>query len=453
MGRDKRGHVFISHTKADKKLADAWNKLLGDLLGDHVSVEYSSKKDAEGSPTAGENWFKWIADQVLECDVALVLLTPNSVNKPWIQWEGGAVYGAALAQASEREEDQRDKVLPLVYKLADEEVFSPFASTEYKRGEHREDVKNLARTLINEFFQGRVPARVYAAALEKLGEGTAVRDHAETVERALLDAPLTPTEPVVQEWIRRFDELKQQRRLSEVDHMHNWMNVAFGRVQGQGRPLDFRLHRLLGDLYLKAQNWRAARRQYDLARQLAPRDVLILRNLGKALLESEDLDECEDVLERIVDLDERAFVTNAENAALKARYLREVGDLAAACDLLDKALQSPANDDSYYLADLLGQYSLALPDEKRTKVAYKRALRILKRVKEKNIWALATEATAHLALGEAPAGLACLSEIRSLEPAPSTGELASVEKGLRRLALGLSEDQQLKAWLRELLGE
>lgn len=36
-------------------------------------------------------------DRVRECDFALILITPSSVNKPWILWEAGAVSGAATA--------------------------------------------------------------------------------------------------------------------------------------------------------------------------------------------------------------------------------------------------------------------------------------------------------------------------------------------------------------------
>ncbi|MBV8094649.1 MAG: toll/interleukin-1 receptor domain-containing protein [Acetobacteraceae bacterium] len=94
--------IFVSHTHSDQLIADALATLINALFGKTVPVNYSSKKDLEGGIAPGEDWFRWIIDQVRQTDVAIILLTPASVQKPWVIWESGAVSGAAVATAAER---------------------------------------------------------------------------------------------------------------------------------------------------------------------------------------------------------------------------------------------------------------------------------------------------------------------------------------------------------------
>ena len=63
--------IFISHTHNDQPIADALAKLVAEIFGERVLVNYSSKKEREGGITPGENWFRWIVDQVRDADVAL----------------------------------------------------------------------------------------------------------------------------------------------------------------------------------------------------------------------------------------------------------------------------------------------------------------------------------------------------------------------------------------------
>jgi len=181
------------------------------------------------------------------------------------------------------------------------------------------------------------------------------------VESALLNAPLIPSEAAVQEWCLRLDDLRHQSRRSEVEHLHRWLVVAFGRGSNdRPLPLDPRIHRRLGELYLGARRYERAVEQFRLAWHLAPRDIFILRLLGQAHLGKQEYEATGEILERIAQLDEHAFVHNTECAALKGRWYREMNDLESARAVYDAALRS--NDQSYYFADLLGQTSLALGD-------------------------------------------------------------------------------------------
>ncbi len=81
-------------------------------------MKFSTKS---GEITSGTNWYKWIVEKVVECDVAFVMITPNSVKAPWLMWESGAVFGAAIASSYQVD----DKVWPIVYQLKTDEIPSP----------------------------------------------------------------------------------------------------------------------------------------------------------------------------------------------------------------------------------------------------------------------------------------------------------------------------------------
>lgn len=89
----------------------------------------------------GTEWLGWVHDQVRASKFTALLLTPNSVSKPWLMWEAGAVSGVSLAT------QQAATVIPLVYRLSMEEIPSPLASRQAARGEDGESMKRVLETL------------------------------------------------------------------------------------------------------------------------------------------------------------------------------------------------------------------------------------------------------------------------------------------------------------------
>lgn len=117
-----------------------------------VSVNYSSKKELDGGIRPGDDWFRWIVNQVREADLALILLTPASIQKPWVVWEAGAVAGASFAQSPDNV-----RVLPLVFGLKDVEVPTPFARTQLISGTDEADINKLVGVLFDRFSTGFTP--------------------------------------------------------------------------------------------------------------------------------------------------------------------------------------------------------------------------------------------------------------------------------------------------------
>jgi tetratricopeptide (TPR) repeat protein len=244
-------------------------------------------------------------------------------------------------------------------------------------------------------------------------------------------APMTVTEPAVQEWLRRIEELEQAGRFGEVDQLHDWMNVAFGRDQEDRlRPLDPRLHSRLGAMYLQGKRPNEAAREFELARRIAPRDIYVLRNLGKAYLDSGRDKDAGELIRAIEVLDAGAFVRNADNAALKARWYRQDGNLTNARRTLDEALEY--NPRSYYLADLAAQVVLDQGDRDEARQSFRKLLTTVDESGEVSVWSRASALTAAVALGEDQRALALMAQLRNLHPTPA--QMATIDKSLDDVA-------------------
>jgi hypothetical protein len=88
--------VFLSHSTRDTEIAAALRKLLVDVFGDRVGVSFSSDQEPGGGIEAGKKWRDWINKEIAEAEQTHVLLTTNSLSRPWILWESGVAAGVSL---------------------------------------------------------------------------------------------------------------------------------------------------------------------------------------------------------------------------------------------------------------------------------------------------------------------------------------------------------------------
>ena len=250
--------------------------------------------------------------------------------------------------------------------------------------------------------------------------------------------------------------MTDDKRGSEVAGFERWMTLAFGRERDDAftDPIDVRLHRRLGELYLGRRDWKRASNQLRLARLAAPRDIYVLRPLGQAYmthyLDSDSLasaaerDELtsriQEVLAAIEELDPEAYVKTPDAAALRIKFERKATrNTERAIEICERALRN--NPDSYYLADILGQTWLELDNLGKAREAYEQAVEILDRLQENNVWTFATSATANLVLGRPDRARESLAKLKRLSARPSSAELDTVARGIRDVAgrLNLTE--------------
>ncbi len=435
--------LFLSHSHGDHELAGALKQLIESCLPGHIEVKASSAAPSEGGIAAGSDWLDWIHDQVRESKFTAVLLTPNSVDKPWLMWEAGAVSGVSLATR------EASTIIPLVYRLSMEQVPSPLRSRQAARGEDRESIKRVLETLKQ---STPLPAAAFSRFVELF-----VPSYLENVARALAETPPPLTESAVHEWLDRITYFERTDRRSEVGQLHRAMvNVFAPGDNAFETPLDVRLHRRLGDIYLFAKRSQAAAKQYDLALRLSPRDIFLLHKKGVALLEAGDGPGAQQMLDRLLEIDPSATRWSTEIAGMKGRLFWQKyqqggaeSDLRTARDAYADGLDF--NVDSHYMADNVGQLSLLLGESDKARDAFQKGLAALQKTGDRGYWAMATRASCHLGLGERTEGLAALRQVPALRPEPAP--LDSIRRGFVRLHKGLGgTDEELDAWLKALAG-
>src|SRR5688500_10554447 len=90
--------LFISHNAADRPFAVALRNAIHELIDSDTLIDVRFSTSGEAGPQGGEKWRDWIYRQVVEFGTALIVVTPNALGKPWLLWEAGACFGAALAR-------------------------------------------------------------------------------------------------------------------------------------------------------------------------------------------------------------------------------------------------------------------------------------------------------------------------------------------------------------------
>ena len=81
--------IFISHASTDKFVANILKQEIEVVFGDGVEVFVSS---IPGSIEPGSDWLNGIQKKLDDATIVIVLITPISINRPWIWFEIGASW-------------------------------------------------------------------------------------------------------------------------------------------------------------------------------------------------------------------------------------------------------------------------------------------------------------------------------------------------------------------------
>jgi hypothetical protein len=128
-GRRRPLRVFLSHSSQDREIAEEIKALFGDVFDGQVAVDFSSDQASGGGIPPGEQWLPWITERIEHADLVLILLTPGSIDKPWILWESGAAAGIALARG------RATPVVPVVFGLPEASVPGPLRHQQLVQGD------------------------------------------------------------------------------------------------------------------------------------------------------------------------------------------------------------------------------------------------------------------------------------------------------------------------------
>jgi tetratricopeptide (TPR) repeat protein len=441
--------LFISHNAADRPYAQALKQFIDDLLLDPNLIDVRYSTSADTGPEGGEAWRDWIHRAVVEARTTLIIVTPHALGKPWLLWEAGAVKGAALARGATprkargaADASTNPLIVSLAYGLPVSECPDPLRGEQIISGN---DVRRLEELVNRILLAHEITGETLFKAGNRIRQ--AFDRYLPAVEAAMQRAPSLINEANVQDWLKRLELLAAGKRLSELAGFERWMMLAFGRdteedATSGGIPIDVRLHRTLGEMHLGQRQYSHAVRQLRLAWRAAPRDIYVLRPLAEAsmknALEGGDADnaaireQIRTLLAAIRELDDKAFTATPEASALLAKYHRRVlHEPDKALEIYGKSLE--ANPDSYYLADLIAQTELELKRVDAARAGFERALGIIERLGERNIWSLATAATACIGLARPERAREHLSALLKVGP-PSASQAASIAQGIREVA-------------------
>jgi hypothetical protein len=85
--------VFISHDSRDADLAEEFDNLLRDASGGMLKSFRSSDKKGTAGMEYGDEWYSAIMTKLGAATDVVALLTPNSLDRPWILYEAGVAKG------------------------------------------------------------------------------------------------------------------------------------------------------------------------------------------------------------------------------------------------------------------------------------------------------------------------------------------------------------------------
>jgi hypothetical protein len=85
--------VFVSHDTRDAEIAEAFSKLLSSVSAGVLKSFRSSDKKGNQGIEYGVDWYPEIMGKLKVASDVVCLLTPFSINRPWILYEAGVAKG------------------------------------------------------------------------------------------------------------------------------------------------------------------------------------------------------------------------------------------------------------------------------------------------------------------------------------------------------------------------
>jgi hypothetical protein len=113
----KKPSIFISHITEEKDLAVSLKELISVNFLEMIDVFVSSDKE---SISAGQNWLDALTNELSSCVLTVILCSPESVQRPWINFELGASWqrGIPIVPVCHSGMSKSDLPLPLALRQA-----------------------------------------------------------------------------------------------------------------------------------------------------------------------------------------------------------------------------------------------------------------------------------------------------------------------------------------------
>ncbi len=128
---------FISHYGGDKNIAELFSNALRRITLGQISPWFSSDDNGDSGLRPGDIWFNQILDKITHSKAVVTLLTPNSINRPWIYFESG--IGQALNDC---------EVIPVCISVKRDDILPPLGLYQcYQLNDYRSVVEFFSKLL------------------------------------------------------------------------------------------------------------------------------------------------------------------------------------------------------------------------------------------------------------------------------------------------------------------
>jgi len=180
--KDKKEGVFISHINEESRMAQGVKSLLREAFGPDLRVFVSSDYE---SLRGGDKWFPTILANLKSTRVILVLLSKNSLYRPWVPYEAGVGEGAGA------------KVIPMVHMdFSLRELGPPLGEYHVRRLQSEDGVRALIEDVKVEIGLdvSEVNVAAFVAGVEALGREAAygVNEPGRELVRTWIESVITP---------------------------------------------------------------------------------------------------------------------------------------------------------------------------------------------------------------------------------------------------------------------
>jgi hypothetical protein len=205
--RDMGFKLFLSHDHRDDELARIIASTLSRITLGQVEVWFSSDNSPSGGIRPGSVWLDEVKAQLERSKAILILLTPNSLDKPWVLFESG--FGAAIPNC---------EVIPLCVGInAINDVPVPLAMYQCYQLVGYASLRNFVSKLLSRYeinFDEEMAKPVLEKAISEFAKNTA-NDEASSKQRNEISL-IELSDDIKQHLDRRFMELVERQQLSSM---------------------------------------------------------------------------------------------------------------------------------------------------------------------------------------------------------------------------------------------
>ncbi|MFC5469197.1 TRAFs-binding domain-containing protein [Cohnella suwonensis] len=406
--------VFISHSHDEKDLALAWQTLLDHVSQGAIEVWLSSDTKPSGGMKIGAEWRDNIYEKLSAADYVIAIISPRSIERPWILWECGVASGT-----------NKDRgLIPVVYSMPLSDFEGPLSSYQAYPGEDKERIIEICERLM-------VEAKLQP---KKQYWEQQVETYLSTVR--LHKPPRNVGTAAISVWLRRIESLISIGRISELGSLVDSMYSSFGT----DKAMDIQIHDLLSQTFIEEKKYTLALSEVQKALTLLPDDLELLHRKALILLEEGNHSEAKELLDYIYrEFPDARYLP--EISGLEGRLYRELFESTGRRDALDAAISAyelayEKDPLSYYCGVNSVTLRLIAGDIKGAQEKTKAVLAVCEELAKRDtvsFWVDFTIGELYLVLGDTDRALNLYGNGLKRNPGPKDRQKESALKGVQRI--------------------